>query len=128
MLARGLDLARPGKAAHEQFVRRIIEPVQGERPGGQRRAVKRSTGRQRRQRRIPQHGLAQTRKAPALDQKPRLEVRPGARIYPLEQLAASERGIGVAGGQHKRIHRGARRQPQVQWVSPQSVGDPERAT
>ena len=128
VIARGADLARPRKAAHQQLVGAVIEPVQRERPRRQRRAVKRNTGRQRTQRRIPQHGLAHARKAPALDQQPRIELRPGAGVDPLQQLAANERGIRLAGSQRQHVHRSPRRQPQLQRIPSQRPGNPKSAT
>ena len=116
VIARGADLARPRKAAHQQLVGAVIEPVQRERPRRQRRAVKRNTGRQRTQRRIPQHGLADARKVPALHEQPRIELRPGAGVDSLQQLAANERGIRLAGSQRQHVHRSARRQPQFQSI------------
>ena len=44
MIARGSDLACPRKAAHQQLVGTIIEPVQRQRPRRQRRTVKRNPG------------------------------------------------------------------------------------
>ena len=128
MIARGADLARPRKAPHQQLVGAVVEPVQRERPRRQRRAVKRNTGSQRTQRRIPQHGLAHARKAPALHQQPRIELRAGAGIDPLQQLAANERGIRLAGSQREHVHRSPRRQPQLQRIPAQRAGNPERAT
>ena len=96
MIARGANLARARKAPHKQLVGAIIEPVQRNRPRRQRGCVKRNTASERTQRGIPQHGLTHARRAPALHQQPRIELRPGAGIDPLQQLATNERGIRIA--------------------------------
>ncbi len=106
----------------------VVEAIQRDRPGCQRGAVKGNTGHQRFQCRVPQHGLAHPRKAPTLNQQPRIEARPGARVDPLQQLAASEPGIRVARSQRQHINRGPRRQPQLQRVVAERAPDAERAT
>ena len=128
MSARGVDVARPRKTPHQQLVGAVIEPVQRERARRQRRTVERSTGGQRAQRRIPQHGLADARKAPALHQQPRIELRAGAGLDPLQQLPANQRGIRFAGGQRQHVHRSPRRQSQLQRIPSQRAGDPKRPT
>jgi hypothetical protein len=106
----------------------VIERVQRERSRRQRGTVQRSTGSQRAQRRIPQHGLADARKAPALHQQPRIELRARAGIDTLQQLAANERGIRLARSQRQHVHRGPRRQAQLQGIAAQGGADAECAT
>ena len=95
---------RPAQGTHEQLVGAVVEAVERDRPRRQRGAVKRRTGRQRAQRRIPQHGLAHAREPPALDQQPRIELGARAGLDPFEQLAAHERRIAAAGGQRQHVH------------------------
>ena len=124
MIARGADLPRPRQAPHEQLVGAVIERVQRERPRRQGGTVKGRTGSQGTQRRIPQHGLADARKAPALHQQPRIELRARAGIDPLQQLAANERRIRLAGSQRKHVHRDPRRQAQLQGSPRRVPGTP----
>ena len=128
MIARGANLARARKAPHKQLVGAIIEPVQRNRPRRQRGCIKRNTASERTQRGIPQHGLTHARQAPALHQQPRIELRPGAGIDPLQQLATNERGIRIARSERQYVHDSPRRQPQLQWIPVQRAGYPKRAT
>ena len=128
MIARGANLARARKAPHKQLVGAIIEPVQRNRPRRQRGRIKRNTASERTQRGIPQHGLTHARQAPALDQQPRIELRPAAGIDPLQQLATNERGIRIARSERQHVHDSPRRQPQLQWIPVQRAGYPKRAT
>ena len=127
VLARGGDLARPGEAAHQKLVGGVVEPVQRERARGERGPVERDAGGQGLERRIPQHGLAQAGKAPALHQQPGLEVRAGAGIDTLEQLASRERGIGVARSEREHVHASVRRQHQRQGIPAQRHVGPQRS-
>ena len=128
VLERGADVARPRETAHEQLVNTVVELIQRDGPGGQRGGVERSTSRQRLERRIPEHSLAHSREAPTLDEQPRVEVRPGAGIDPLQQPAASKRVITITGRQRQHVHAGPRRPPQLRRVPAHRAGDAERAT
>ena len=121
VIARGADLARPRQASHQQLVGAVVEPVQRERPRGQRGAVERSAGRQRSP---APHPAAPPRTRPPSAGAPPAATRrspPRRRDRPLEQLAAHEPGIGIAGGEREHVDHGARRQPQLQRVPAQRL-------
>ena len=127
VMTRRADLARPRQATHQQLMRTLVERVQRNRPRGQRGTVKSITARQRSQRRIPQHRFTHPRQAPTLHQQPRLKDRPRSRIDPFQQLAAHQPGIGIAARQREHINHRPARQPQLQRIRPQRLGNPERA-
>ena len=127
VLARGADVARARQAPHQQLVGGIVERVHGDRPGRERRGVERDAAGQRRERRVPQHGLAQTGDAPALDEQPRAEVGRGTGIDPLEQLAARKRRVWIAAAEGQHVDGRPRRQPELQRIAVQRTRHIERA-
>ena len=127
VLARGADLTCSRKAPHQQLVRAVVEPVQRDRARGQRRRVERTTGGERRQRRVPQQRLADARQRAAARPAARRRTRPGARIDALQQLAANPRRISLARSQCQHVDHGRRRQPELHRVSPERAGHAERA-
>ena len=106
------------QAADEQLVRVLVVRGGAEHARGERRAVERPAGGERRVRRVAQHRLAGAGEPAALHQQPGLEDRAGVGLDALEQLAARERRIGSAAG------RARGRRPTRPAGAPSASGSP----